>query len=110
MGKLLRIVLLQLLLVAGLATAGGQLLATPTAPHVFTDSNIHCLDCPAPAGDSFMDCCIQVHQGCSSCASIHPSLLIASIPPVRTGFDEPHSRLAVPVYTPPKPPPRTVLS
>lgn len=110
MGKLLRVVLLQLLLVAGLATAGGQLLATPTAPHVFTDSNIHCLDCPAPAGDSFTDCCIQVHQGCSSCASIHQSNLTLAITTSHELFPELQHQASGPVYAPLKPPPRFVLA
>lgn len=108
MGKLLRIILLQLLLIAGLVTAGGPLPVDDARHAVSTASISHCLDCPAVAAEDAADCCIQVHQGCSSCASIHQNPLVAHISSDQTGFSEPASHRLLLAHAPLKPPPRRV--
>lgn len=110
MGRILRVILLQLLLVTGLVSTAGPLLASTAQAHESTTPLSHCLDCPAPAEELAVDCCLQVHQGCSSCASIHQSMLTVAIAGGRAGFPELHGRPSGPAYAPLKPPPRFVLT
>lgn len=110
MGYILRVILLQLLLVTGLVVNAGLLPADTAPSHNSLTAASHCLDCPAPAEELAVDCCIQVHQGCSSCASIHQSALTMHISANQDSFPELHKQTSGPVYAPLKPPPRTVLS
>lgn len=110
MGRILRVILLQLLLVAGLVSTGGPLLAVTAQAHESTAPLSHCLDCPAPTEEFAVDCCLQVHQGCSSCASIHQDTLTVHISTSHDSFPELHRQVSGQVYAPLKPPPRTVLA
>lgn len=105
MGYILRVMLLQLLLV----TNAGLLPADTAPAHDSITAASHCLDCPAPAEELAVDCCIQVHQGCSSCASIHQSNLTLVISVSYDSFPELHKQASGPVYAPVKPPPRVLL-
>ena len=110
MGYILRVMLLQLLLVTGLVANAGLLPADTAPAHDSITVASHCLDCPAPAEELAVDCCIQVHQGCSSCASIHQSALTVHISTGHDSFPELHKQASGPVYAPLKPPPRFVLA
>lgn len=110
MDKLLRVVLLQLLLLAGLATSDAQLLAAPMQPHTVSDSSVHCLDCPATNAESVIDCCIQPHQGCSSCVSIQQGAVTLTFSANHLNFPELHKQPSQPFHAPIKPPPRSVLT
>lgn len=110
MGRMLRVIVLQLLLVTGLVTNAGLLLANAAPSHDSITVTSHCLDCPASTEELAVDCCIQVHQGCSSCASIHQSALTVHISIRHDSFPELHTQASGPVYAPLKPPPRTVLA
>ncbi|TDQ38625.1 hypothetical protein [Thiopseudomonas denitrificans] len=110
MGYILRVMLLQLLLVTGLVANAGLLPADTAPVHDSITVASHCLDCPAPAEELAVDCCIQVHQGCSSCASIHQSNLTLAISTGYNLFPELQHQPSGPVYAPLKPPPRSVLA
>lgn len=109
MARQLRVILLQLLLIAGFSASGSPLLAATALSPANDTASLPCLDCPPPDDQHTANCCIQTHQGCSSCSAVDHGLVSTAGPVRQTGFAEPPAYQSGLVYAPLKPPPRTYL-